>query len=1058
MLHLYHSNRLEILARQFAGEVSRHQPPDPFAPELVVVQNAGMGRWLSLQLAAQNQIAANVRYLFPAELTWELLRTVLADVPERDPCSPRLLRWRLLDEFLRHPVRYQETLGHYLQAGQDETAWQLAQQVSSVFDGYLFFRPDWIRRWEREPATDWQEGLWQNVVGARQLDHWVNLQARFIRELASTPADKLPSRISFFSVPALSPAYLELMAKVAERVDVHFFVMNPSLQYWGDIESDKRKIKYALDEQAYVEVGNPLLASWGMQGRDFIENLRNLEPYPQETEAFHERESTSLLQTVQADILNLQGADPSAVQDAVDEWNGRWPDLENDQSIRLHACHSPMREIEVLYDQILEALTQDKQLSPADMVVMSPEIDTYAPFIEAVFAAAQVPLPFSIADQRFSQALNISTACIQLLELPQGRFEAESVFALLEYTEIREHFGLDEAQVQQCRDWVQAVNIRWGVDAEFRRQFAQQSTFEHTWVYGLDRLLLGYALPGERLLAGVLPYNELEGSQAQVLERFQQCLQVLFTLSKWSGKRVTLNAWRDEFAAVLEKLFAEDAETYVVYQALDKLQDDVRQAEFTTKISWAVFRDALRRQLDQHNQADGFLGNGITFCTLMPMRSVPFRFVGLLGMQDGGFPRQDTRLSFDRLAHDKQRKGDRSRRDEDRYLFLESLLSARERLYISYVGQSVQDNSEKMPSVLVSELLDYLEKRCGIQAAELTTIHPLQAFSLRYFTEENLFTYARDYADLHTLGEKQAAIRFWEGQTLPEPDAVLRQVNLAELIRFYRQPARQFLQQQFDLVLRDDSDELVEREPFVLEAFVDGEIGQQALRHLEQEQGETNAAGLEHLLRAQGLLPHGMPGELVFTQQYAAVEALYQRLPVMDERRSFDLHVPLGEFELRATVGAVSAQGLRVCHFGYLGVWQWVDIWLQHLALNACPEIPPGWERVTQVYTVDTTFELPPVADAGVQLEQLLQGYWQGLQAPLPFFPKSAWALLEKGEPNLQHALTAWAGNDFKQGEGEKPEYQLLYRGRQPCLEQADEFMFWAQQVFGQLLAVRQEI
>ncbi len=1046
MLYLHHSNRLESLASLFARQRASHKVGNPFEPEWVVVQNAGMGRWLSLQLARENGIAANLHYLFPAELTWELLRKVLADVPERDPASPKLLRWRLLQAFLQHPERYQQALGHYLRPGQDDSAWQLAQQVAGVFDGYLFFRPDWIREWESQLAPDWQAQLWQAVVGDNHLEHWVRLQGRFIQQLAHTPEDSLPERISFFSVPALSPAYIELVAKVAERVDVHFFVMNPSMQYWGDIESEKRRIKFAPDEQAYIHVGNPLLASWGTQGRDFIENLRNVDPYPAEEEDFFEPEADSMLHIVQADILNLAG------DGVLEPWEAyRW---EDDPSIRVHACHSPMREVEVLYDQILSALAAGTGLTPADVVVMSPEVNAYAPFIEAVFAGAKVPLPFSIADQRFSQALNISAACIQLLELPQGRFEAESVFALLEYAEIRGHFGLDELQVQQCRDWVRAVNIRWGVDGEFRRQFAQQTTFEHTWMYGLDRLLLGYALPGEALLGGVLPYGELEGSQAQVLERFTQCLHVLFALSKWSSRRLALADWVQQFRSVLEKLFADDAETQAVYQALDRLLDDARQAEFAIKVAWAVFRDALRRQLEQHNQADGFLGHGITFCTLMPMRSVPFRFVALLGMQDGGFPRQDNRLSFDRLAHDKKRKGDRSRRDEDRYLFLESLLSAREYLYISYIGQSVQDNSTVMPSVLVSELLDYLEKRFGLAEGVLVTSHPLQAFSQRYFTDPALFTYAADYARLYTdPADKQVAACFWDADALREPDGSLRQVGLADLVRFYRHPARVFLQQQFDLVLMENDDELVEREPFALEAFADSTIGQQSMQHLEQGGG---GEGLQALLRAQGLLPHGKPGELLFEQQFAGVQAVYQQLPQGRQLQNIDVHLALGAFGLRGTLAGVAQDGLQVCHFGYMGVWQWVAIWLQHLALNACGQIPPGWQRVSRVYTVEGSFRLLPVADAEAQLTRLLEGYWQGLQEPLPFFPKSAWKAMEKGTFNPHAWLGEWIGSEHHDGEGSKPEYRLLYRGRQPLVETAGAVQAWAEQVFGCLLAVRQ--
>lgn len=1051
MLYLHHSNRLETLAHRFAQQVIRSRQ-DPFEPSWVVVQNAGMGRWLSMQLAQLTGVAAHFNYLFPAELTWELLRRVLT-VAEHNPCSVEVLRWRLLQEFLQRAEQHQTYLGHYLQSGQDDSAWQLAQQLAGVFDGYLFFRPDWVHAWEQQATPkNWQEKLWQLVIGEPQLEHWVNLQTRFMTQLASFPTEQLPKSIIFFSIPALSPAYIELIAKVAERVDIHFFIMNPSMHYWGDIESNKRRIRYKPTEQDYVSVGNPLLASWGVQGRDFIEVLRNSEPYPQELENFLESAANSLLHIVQNDILNLEDLPQTETSPL---------EFESDQSIAVHSCHSAMREVEVLYDQLLAILERHPDLTAADVVVMSPDMNAYAPFIESVFSSSTLSLPFSIADQRFSQAMSISNACAQLLELPQGRFEAESIFTLLEYAEIRQHFGLDEAQVQQCREWVRAVNIRWGVDAEFRQQFARQTTFEHTWRYGLDRLLLGFALPGERLLGGILPYNQLEGSQTLVLERFQQCLDILFSTAKWATQRASLDDWGERFGHIVEQLFPREAETQTVYRGIDKVLTSAQLAGFTEPVAWSVFKSALRRELEQTSQESGFLGQGITFCNLMPMRSVPFRVVALLGMQDGGFPRQDNRLSFDLLAADKKRKGDRSRREEDRYLFLESLLSARDYFYISYLGQSIQDNSESMPSVLVSELLDYLEKRFGLSAEQLITRHPLQAFSSRYFQVGSaLFTYAKAYLNLQQPAvEKKSKACFWDQPQLPAPDELLRHVSLNELIQFYRQPARIFLQRQFDLRLTETVDELAEREPFALESFTDSAIGEQALQHLQQG---DEAWQVQTLLRAQGLLPHGKPGELIFEQQMEQVQALFIKLPKPVEQATLDLNLNLGAFSLHGQLPAVSADGIQIYHFGHLGVWQWVSVWIQHLALNL-GQRPAGWSAVTQLYTVDKIWQLTEVANATAELTFLLEGYWLGLQQPLPFFPKSAWQMAVKGaEADRETALRAgrdeWAGNSYHVGESAKPEYRLLYRGQHPLEEQPDTCMEWAHRVFGRLIALRKEL
>ena len=439
------------------------------------------------------------------------------------------------------------------------------------------------------------------------------------------------------------------------------------------------------------------------------------------------------------------------------------------------------------------------------------------------------------------------------------------------------------------------------------------------------------------------------------------------------------------------------------------------------------------------------------------MRSVPFRFIALLGMQDSGFPRQDTRISFDKLAHDKRRRGDRSRRDEDRYLFLESLLSARQRLYISYVGQSVRDNSELTPSVLVSELLDYLEKRFTIDVQQFVIRHPLQAFSPRYFTDENrlLFSYRSDLAQLSATNAAEEAVPFWAIGALDEPDDAFRQLSLTDLVRFYRQPARYFLKQRLDLVLHEQSEALEEREPFTLEAFVDSAMGQQIVQHLEQ--GLT-ADYTQSVLRAQGLLPHGRPGEMLFEASYEQVAQLMADLSGQVETQQFSYRQETQHVTLLAELDGVSQAGLQFLLLGYVGAWQWIEIWLRHLILNACADVPEGWLRETRVYTPDGSYVLGVVADASGQLERLLEGYWLGLQQPLPFFPKSAWVMMNAREPLLKKALDEWEGTERHVGERFKAEYALLYRGLAPLQTQGEAFMEWAEWVFGEMLKVRGEL
>ena len=1065
MLYLHHSNQLEQLAEHFAA-LQCNSPLAPFQKEYVVVQNSGMGRWLSLQVAQQNGIVANVRYLFPAEMTWELLRSVLPldVVPEKDPCAPATLRWRLLAIFLQagdHAAQEWPDLQSYLATGA-EGAWQLAGQLAKVYDQYLFFRPRWIAAWETADTVqdDWQARLWWQVAGQRQLPHWVRLQQRFVAALAeATPAlrAQLLPRITFFSVPVLSPGYIRLLSQVAQYMDIHVYLLNPSQEYWGDIESEKRKLKKRADEQDLVDIGNPLLASWGRQGRDFLDLL--LENNAELDDLFSESAPATLLQQIQHDILTLQM--PQIL-----------PELAaSDRSLVFHLCHSPMREAEVLYDQLLALFAANPDLTPADVVVMTPDIDTYAPYLSAVFGTAAHPLPFSIADSspRFGQGL--LNLCQQLLELPQTRCESETVLGLLEFAEVRAHLGLDEAQVLQCREWIRAVNIRWGVDADSRQQQGGAATFEHTWRYGLDRWLLGYALPGEQLFADVLPFNEIEGSLADVLGHLQQWLEALFACMTGAEQTLPFAEWDSRLRALLQAVVGEQSALQVVWQALDALAKTLQLAEFNEALPWRIFKTALAEQLDKRSESEGFLGRGITCCALMPMRTVPFRFVALIGMNDGVFPRRDHRASFDRMAQQVYR-GDRLKRDEDRYLFLESVLSARQWLYISYVGLSAQDNNPLPPSVLVSELQDYVERLLPNHLPDLLTVHPLQAFSRQYLTQSNgLFTYSQ-YLDAQ-MQTVQTPLHqpFWDACTLPELDATEKRLTLESFVRFFQQPARTFLQKRFGLRLHETSADISEREPFALESYRDSDVRDSIFQQLTYHEPIEQSLPL---LRAQGWLPHGELGELLFTEQAAVAQQFYTKQQATQTlaRRREPVHLPIGDFQLNGVLKGITDQGRVVQALDKLNYWQWLSIWLEHLVLNALPDV--NCPRQTLVYglevkssqdktLVPVLHTLQPVADALEQLTQLLTWYWQGLHAPLLFFPKSAFEAVKYDKKtqalvfDAKQAQSTWDGETYQRREADKPEYRLLYRGVNPLEQEADTVREIALAIFGGLLNAKTE-
>ncbi len=651
----YHSNRLETLADQLAAVVSRPMG-SPLAPEIVIVQSNGMARWLSLHLARHLGVCSNIRFPFPAAFVWEMFQAVLPEVPETSSFEPAVLTWRLMDllQNLEETPCFRP-LGAYLEEGDDFRRIELAYRIADTFDQYLVYRPDWITRWEAGEDDHWQAELWRRLTADGGV-HRVRVQQDFFRTLAATNLDSapLPERICLFGIPAMPPVYLEIFARLAERMEVHLFLLNPCREYWGDIVAERDIARRGVDvdpEGLYLAVGNPLLASLGKQGRDFIDLIQEVPGGV--IEAFQEPPEDGLLHCLQKDILNLRqrgGGDHPATRVRAD-----------DRSLRVHACHSPMREVEVLYDQLLALFQAHPELQPADVVVMTPDIEAYGPAIEAVFASAdgQRHIPFSIADRSVRAESPVTDAFFGLLELAGSRFDANRVLALLETEAVRRRFDLVEDDLTLVHRWVRETGIRWGIDSASRAALDLPALGENTWRAGLERLLLGYALPGEnrRLLGDILPYDEVEGEQAQVMGRLRTFAAAVFELDKVLAGHQSLAQWHETLSWVLDQ-FLTPAETQArelqtLRTALDKIRDDGALAQYDHGVSLDVMESCLRRHLDRpEGGGGGFLTGGVTFCVMVPMRSIPFPVLCLIGMNDDSYPRRNRPLGFDLMAGD----------------------------------------------------------------------------------------------------------------------------------------------------------------------------------------------------------------------------------------------------------------------------------------------------------------------------------------------------------------------------------------------------------------------
>jgi exodeoxyribonuclease V gamma subunit len=1079
-LKLFASNRLEILAGALA-EVLRTPLSSPLAQEIILVQSKGMERWICAQLAECHGICANCRFPFPNGFVYEVFQKVLGDLPEWSPFDPRILTWKImkvLPSLMNQPGF--ESLGDYLKgSGKDLKRLQLCERIADTFDQYLLFRPRMILRWEENREDHWQAVLWRALTKGHEGRHRPALAKAFFEALESdVPEVKgLPERVSVFGISALPPFHMEVLAGISRLVPVRLFLMDPCKEYWGDIVSDweiertlmRKRGGDATAQGLHLERGNSLLASMGKLGRDFFDRTNDFDC--EETFTFQEPGSATLLSALQSDILHLRETTGSS--------GTRRAIACDDTSIQIQSCHSPMREMEVLHDHLLDMFEKDSSLRPKDVLVMTPDIDTYSPYIQAVFDVQtddRKRLPYSIADRSARKESEIVDTFLAILDLFGSRFGVSQVLSILEARAVQRKYGLSEADLPLFRKWVTETNIRWGVDAEGRARLGIPAFPENTWKAGLERLLLGYAIAGKgRCTFGdIVPYDQVEGSATLALGGLLHFAEDLFaSVASLNGSR-TLDQWAKMLAGLLDRFFLpeedEEDEAQVIRRTVKELENmaGAERSGFDEGVDFSCLKWYLNSRLEREGLGFGFIAGGITFCAMLPMRSIPFKVICLMGMNGDAYPRESKPLGFDLMAkHPKP--GDRSRRHDDRYLFLEALLSARETLHVSYVGQSMEDNTLIRPSVLVSELMDYIDEHFQIEgrnaADHLVTRHRLQAFSPAYFRkQEGFFSYSETNCKAaQCLLQHRKEPQVFISRGLSDPDEEWATVQLDDLCRFFGNPAKFLLNRRLGIYLETGASMLEEKESFQLKGL-EKYLLEQGL--VEKRFLGQDLKALGPLVKASGQLPHGAVGKCVYEEISRGVERFVRRTEPYVQGptlRPLEVDLKLSGFRLIGTIGGIYPERLVQYRYAAVKAKDRLRLWIHHVALNCVKaEHYPGTSMLLGLRSQSTeskwsAWEYGPVQESEEILLTFLEAYWKGLTTPLHFLPESSWAYAGRRigkqaapEDALHHARSVWLGNEYSRGEGEDPYYELCFRTKE-VLDR--EFQQISERIFAPLMA-----
>lgn len=1091
-LMLVHGNHPEALRDLLVAWIRRY-PLAPLETENLLVHSNGIAQWLRLALAEDPAedgdgggcgIAAGLDMSLPSRFLWQVYRAVLGRdaVPETSPFDKPLLVWRLmrlLPALMERPDY--APLRRFLATDADlRKRFQLAERLADLFDQYQVYRADWLAAWadgedvlirasgERQALPEgqhWQAALWRALLADVAIAEGVDgrgalagqgraaVHEAFLRKVEAWPEEEprpagLPRRVMVFGISALPRQSLEVLAALARWTQVLMCVHNPCEHYWADIVADKDLLRAThsrqrrrtgqpadIPEEGLHLHAHPLLAAWGKQGRDFIGlldehdsdaaragYLQHFVDIRQRIDLFSPHGGDRLLNQLQDDVRALR---PLA------ETRREWPPLRpDDDSIRFHIAHSAQREVEVLHDRLLAAFNADPSLRPRDVIVMVPDIDAYAPHIQAVFGLMDSAdprfIPFSIADQGRRHHDPLVNAIAKLIGLPSSRVAVSDVLDLLEVPALRSRFGIADDDLPLLHRWIHGARVRWGLHAEHRQSLGlPEAPDGNTWLFGLRRMLLGYAVGATGgAWQEIEPFDEIGGLDAALLGPLVQLLDRIEQTWRSFASDATAPDWCQRLRTLMADFFApeESADAFTLQQldlALERWQDACAQAGLDDPLPLTVIGEHWLGQLDDSGLSQRFFAGTVTFATLMPMRAIPFRQVCLLGLNDGDYPRTRVPMDFDLMGRD-YRPGDRSRREDDRYLFLEALLSARERLHISWVGRSINDNTVRPPSVLVGQLRDHLaagwtleghEAEEGALLAALTVEHRLQPFNPDYFpldANARLFTYAREW-------------RIADDRPAPDDARLVHQprsepLRLAELAGFLRDPVKTFFRQRLHVDFDMDDPASDDQEPFDLDGLQKWSLWDELIAlqaeavHAGSPRQAALADGLERI-RRRGELAARAFAEVMAEDLAGPMDDMFERY----EAALASWPVPAaGDEELRyvseatglciedwlrdlrtdadGNRGRVLLESSDAVKKGKYQRHTLIKHWIAHLAAHLA-----GGPLTTLIVSKagNVTLEALDPLVAKEQLDDILEAWLDGQTRPLPFAAKTAFAWLD---------------------------------------------------------------
>ncbi len=913
-LYTFPSNKLEYLVQVLSKLLDVQDKDIPtkniFTPTQLIVGSRGMQHWLSMELAKNRDIAMNQKYDMVNGWILEICYELTCKKEFKKSYIKDVLTWRIFK--LLDTLNCDKLIKYYEHSLLKK--YQLSAKISEVFSAYLVYRTDWLEHWEDskyikdtadskknhnttiiEEDEQWQSELWRLLV-KEMPDTPYSVQKSAIKKLnkINLQTINVPKDIYIFGINAISPKNLNFIFELSKHIDLNILYIDPCSEYWYDLKNDKTSTWLETDDYE----AQPLLANLGQQGKEFFNMLLDndkkqgfdvFQKFENGTLDFNKLENNAqnYLISLQRNLLELNCEDHTNLNDS-------------DNSLSINSCHSPLREVQVLHDRLLDMIKADDTIKPRDILVMCPNIEDYALYIDSVFTCGfeDKKLPFSIADRTLLDSEPLAAIFIDLLQLPESNFEVNKILDYIEVPAIQQKFHITQEQLETIRYWLKESCIHNSND---------NKTF--SWSWGLRRLMLGFAYNDSEQIINdeLLTVPVIEGAEVVELGSLYELLELLDHYTKELKQDRTLEQWADYLLVMFEEVFdVTSQEQYIASKIKTIIGKTIKTAKeilVDEKVSLEMIRYCLISQLSESIINNHFLNGKVTFCSMTPMRNVPFKVVAMLGLNNGKFPRRDVSVSFDLMAGLGKRAGDRTKRDDDRYLFLESILSARQNLYLSYIGRSIKTNKKQESSLILKELISYLDNNYCTESLDdhqqevckpKITIneYPLHAFSKGCYTDNY-----RSYDDAWIKLIKQNPQEFYDKSGQNVASKLSENLTVSKLVKIFDNPLKAYTNNCLGLYLEDNFEKLKDSEPFDFYHLVMHGLKEQLFDNISQGKDTKT---VEQISKLSGKLPESVLTESALAEQVDNMQKLVESSQIQyQEKKTFK--TTINDIELEAS-------------------------------------------------------------------------------------------------------------------------------------------------------------